>query len=166
MAKLTITGRVLVRESHQGVAGVVVRAVWVLDGGKEVHVGSAVSTDRGAFVVSGEAADGTQTLRVIVDAPLGSAFDKPLAVSPPRIVAGGHEEFEIWLDDATVAAAGIVRPSHGGTTVADPLSLLANTSAWLDFNSAHFWEQSFFSSCYVTLLSIRTAVITPLASAP
>lgn len=125
MAKLTITGRVLVRESHQGVAGVVVRAVWVLDGGKEVHVGSAVSTDRGAFVVSGEAADGTQTLRVIVDAPLGSAFDKPLAVSPPRIVAGGHEEFEIWLDDATVAAAGIVRPSHGGTTVADPLSLLA-----------------------------------------
>ena len=106
MAKLTITGRVLVRESHQGVAGVVLRAVWVLDGGKELHVGSAVSTDRGAFVVSGEAADGTQTLRVIVDAPLGSAFDKPLAVSPPRTVTGGHEEFEIWLDDATVAAAG------------------------------------------------------------
>ena len=120
MAKLTITGRVLVRESHQGVTGVVLRAVWVLDGGKELHVGSAVSTDRGAFVVSGEAADGTQTLRVIVDAPLGSAFDKPLAVSPPRTVTGGHEEFEIWLDDATVAAAGIVRPSHGGTTVAAP----------------------------------------------
>ena len=52
MAKLTITGRVLVRESHQGVAGVVVRAVWVLDGGKELQVGSAVSTDRGAFVVT------------------------------------------------------------------------------------------------------------------
>ena len=32
MAKLTITGQVLVRASHQGVAGVVARAVWVLDG--------------------------------------------------------------------------------------------------------------------------------------
>ncbi len=45
MAKLTITGRVLVRESHQGVAGVVVRAVWVLDGGKELHVDELVHVE-------------------------------------------------------------------------------------------------------------------------
>ena len=87
MAKQTIAGRVQVRESHQGVAGLVVRAVWLLDGGAERQLGSAVTAEAGAFVISGEAADTPHALRLMVEAPLGSTFDKPLAVAPPRMVA-------------------------------------------------------------------------------
>jgi len=128
MAKQTIAGRVQVRESHQGVAGLVVRAVLLLDGGAERQLGSAVTAEAGAFVISGEAADTPHALRLIVEAPLGSSFDKPLAVAPPRMVAGGQEAFEIWVDDATLAAAGVVRPNHGGVTVPDPLTLLARAA--------------------------------------
>lgn len=124
MSQLLIAGRVLVRESQQGLRGVVVRAVRQMDGGEERHLGSAVTADDGGFAIECDELDGAGTWRVVVEAPHGAAVDKPLAVTALRSIASGREAFEIWLDAAEVATAGISQASPGDAGI-DPLSLLA-----------------------------------------
>ena len=77
MSQLLIAGRVLVRESQQGLRGVVVRAVRQMDGGEEHHLGSAVTADDGGFAIECDELDGAGTWRVVVEAPHGAAVDKP-----------------------------------------------------------------------------------------
>lgn len=48
----------------------------------------------------------------------------------------------------------------------DPLTMYENTGLWVAFTSGQFWEQSYFSTTYATLLLIRTSSFPILTFVP
>jgi len=89
---------------------------------------------------------------------------KPYLIAPS--LAFGIRRQWRTLEAAGLMTAAVYLAALAAFGSGDPLSLLANTSAWVDFNSAQFWEQSFFSTSYVTLLSIRTSSFPILSVVP
>ena len=48
----------------------------------------------------------------------------------------------------------------------DPLSMVENTGVWVRFNSTQFWEQSYFSTSYAPLLTVRSSAFPILSYVP
>jgi hypothetical protein len=108
MRSFSVSGDVVVKETQQPVAGLVVVASWVGDAGATVRAGSALTDATGGFELPIGESDGQwNALRVHVEAPLGSPVDKPLATSPIRAVMGNRETFRFWIAEATLREAGV-----------------------------------------------------------
>lgn len=124
MRAFSVVGRVTVTESREGIPDLIVAAVWIGDAGAEARGGAATTDASGQFAIAVVDNEASQLLRVRVTAPVGSQVDKPLAVSEPRLVTGSREEFQFWIGEAALEAAGVPSPPLKGGHLDDPVLLL------------------------------------------
>ncbi len=89
---------------------------------------------------------------------------KPYLIAP-ALALGVKRQWR-GLEAAGLLTIAVYLATLAAFASGDPLAVLNNTGAWVDFNSTQFWEQSFFSTSYVTLLSIRTSPFPILTVVP
>ena len=105
MSSVVVSGRVIARESQQGIANLIVAAL-VPDG---AHVGSAATDGDGAFAIDVALPIGVENIEIalVVTPPDGGDGSKPLLTTTTRRVRAGRETFLLRIADQRGVNVGL-----------------------------------------------------------